>query len=340
MGWTSAVVAERYRILAKIGEGSLTEVFRALDLRLDRTVALKTLREGYLECPSSGQRLKDEAHALARVLHGNIVHVYDYDEAENRPFIVMEYVPGKKLTELLSKQASMPEGEHRRLAWQLLHGLSAVRRAGLAYGNVPLHSILVHRDGVLKITGLGAGKAIAAGGADETGMCFSDPLCLGVEATSHQDLQVVGPMMHRFLSGVLLHESEHWLDAVVCDVHVAERARQREAEELCPSGRHVLDAIMERNRATERVAPSGVSASDPTTALPVIHTGSPEADTIRFPPVAEAASRATQASHPYAIRSLLRPQHRERVPARTYDRIDDFGAASARRRRPWSLSST
>ncbi len=331
MGWTSAIVGERYRILAKIGEGSVTEVFRALDMRLDRTVALRTLREGYVECPAFVQGLEGEAHALARVAHGNIVRVYDYDEAEKRPFIVMEHVPGKKLTELLREHPSMPEGENNRLAWQLLQGLSAVRRAGLADGNVPLHNVLVHYDGALKITGLGTGKAIEAGGADEAGMRFSDSQHLVAEATSHHDLQVVGSMMHRFLSGALLRESERSLEAVARDVDVVGRTPQSKAEELWPSGRHALDAVVGQYRAAERVAAGGAGASDPTTAVPVVTASSPEADTIWFPALGEAAaSHATRSSHLSAIRSLLKPEHRERVSACAYDRLNDFGAFWAR----------
>lgn len=306
MEWTSAVVGERYRILATIGEGGVTEDLRALDMRLDRTVALRTLRERYLGCPYFVQSLEAEARALARVSHRNIVRVYDYDEAEKRPFIVMEYVPGKKLTELLSKHSSMPQGENDRLAWQLIDALFAVRRAGLVCGTIPLHNVLVDHDGVLKLTGFGTGTFIEAGGADGAGIGYSGPQCLATEATSHHDLHVVGSMLRQFLSGVLLREGEQRLEAAARGVDVMEWTPQRGAEVLSPSDRHVPDAVMGWYRASEKVVTPRAAGGAPTRAIPVGTASYSEADTIQLPTIIRAgATRATMAHRRSTIRSLL-----------------------------------
>ncbi len=306
MGSMSAVIGDRYRILAKVGEGGVTEDLRALDMRLNRTVALRTLREAYLGCPYFVQSLEDEARALARVPHRNIVRVYDYSEAEKRPFIVMEYVPGKKLTELLSKHSSMPEGENDRLAWQLMDGLFAVRRAGLVCGTIPLHNVLVNHDGVLKLTGFGTGTSTEAGGTDGAGIAFSAPQCCTTEAASHHDLHVVGSMLRQFLSGVLVRESERWLDDVARGVDVMEWTPQREAEVLWPSDRHVPDAVLRWYRASEKVAAPRAAGADPTRAFPLVTASYSESDTIRLPTIMGAgATRAAMAPRRSTNRSLL-----------------------------------
>ena len=327
------MVGGRYRILEKVTEGSTTEVFKALDVRLQRVVALKILREAYQEQEALARSFEDEARAMARITHRNIVRVYDYDQAEGHSFTVMEYVRGRTLKAYLSGTALPAEEESARLAEQLLEGLSAVRRAGITHASVRPEDVLVNPAGTLKIAGFGIGKVVEAEGVDQVGMRFSNSQYLASQATPGHDPHVVDLIMCRLPSGALLCEPQHRLevstpqnldDRMLLAASsprrgVLEKASGREAEGRHAGSRHELDALRGGYRAAERVA----AGSDPTIAMPVVNQCSPQADTIRFPTIrGTEASRAALVSHRSAIRSLfsLRTQHRERVPARTHDR--------------------
>src|SRR5829696_4021337 len=96
------LLAERYRLVEKIGEGGAAEVFRAVDQRLDRTVAVKLLRPQYTSDPASRQRFAVEAKAAASLSHPNIVDVYDFGEApDGSMFLVMQFVQGQNLKDIL-----------------------------------------------------------------------------------------------------------------------------------------------------------------------------------------------------------------------------------------------
>ncbi len=266
--WFYTVVAGRYHILREIGHGHATDIFRALDSRLGRVVALRILRKSYGESPVLAKQFEDEARAMACVTHPNVVRVYDYDWEDGRGFMVMEYVHGRTLKAYLSGHALLAEKENRRLAGQLLDALSAVRGTGIAHPLLTPEEVLVTEAGTFKIVGIG--KLGEAGGVNEVG-----------------------------------------------------RTSLKEAEEQRPSDRCVDDAVEGRYRGSERVAVRGAGASDPTIAIPTVNASSPEGDTIWFPTIrATGAGRATPVSLRSGIRSLLslRPQHRERIPARGYDR--------------------
>ncbi len=319
--YSHTVVAGRYGSLRKIGQGHTADIFRALDSRLGRVVALRVLRKSYSESSALAKQFEDEARAMACVTHPNIVRVYDYDWEDGRGFMVMEYVHGRTLRAHLSGLAASSEEETRRLAVQLLEGLSAVRRAGITHTRVTPEHILVNGAGVLKIAGFG--NPSDARGVGEMGVSHSDCLYLALQATPGLGPHVVGLTMSWLLSGTLLREPDHWLEAVATVPDVVERRSLREARGWCPSDRCVDDAIEGRYRGSERVAVRGAGASDPTIAIPTVNASSPEGDTIWFPTIrATGAGRATPVSLRSGIRSLLslRPQHRERIPARGYDR--------------------
>src|SRR6476646_10983303 len=102
------LLAGRYRLLDKIGEGGAAEVFRARDQRLDRIVAVKLLRPQFLSDPQSRTRFENEAKAAAGLSHPNIVDVYDVDDApEGLMFIAMQYVDGENLKDMLQQRGRL-----------------------------------------------------------------------------------------------------------------------------------------------------------------------------------------------------------------------------------------
>ncbi len=156
-----------YRILSKLGEGGMGEVYLARDERLDREVALKVLLRGTLRDEAARRRLRKEALALSKLNHPNIATVFDFDSHEDVDFLVMEYVAGQGLEEKLSA-GSLPEREVLRLGQQLAEGLSAAHGQGVIHRDLKPGNVRLTSDGRLKILDFGLAKQVARGSETAT----------------------------------------------------------------------------------------------------------------------------------------------------------------------------
>jgi tetratricopeptide (TPR) repeat protein/tRNA A-37 threonylcarbamoyl transferase component Bud32 len=150
-----------YRILEKIGEGGMGVVYRAEDTRLKRDVAVKVLRAGTLTDPAARKRFRKEALALSRLNHPNIAMVFDFDTEDDVDFLVMEYIGGKSLDEML-EDGPLPEREIGRLGKQLAEGLAAAHGQGLVHRDLKPANLRITPDGRLKILDFGVAKAVRA----------------------------------------------------------------------------------------------------------------------------------------------------------------------------------
>ena len=146
-----------YRILAKIGEGGMGEVYRAHDERLDCDVAIKVLPPGSVSDESARKQFQKEARALARLNHPNIAIVHHFDTQQGVDYLVMEYIPGTTLSEKLA-QAKLAEKEVIRLGVQLAEGLSAAHEHGVIHSDVKPSNLRLTEDGRLKILDFGLAK--------------------------------------------------------------------------------------------------------------------------------------------------------------------------------------
>jgi predicted ATPase/predicted Ser/Thr protein kinase len=144
----------RYHILEEIGSGGMGVVYRALDERLERDVALKVLPEGRLSDVTARKRFIKEAKALSKLNHPNIATVHDFDTQEGRDFLVMEYITGESLDEKLSSGA-LPEKEVLRLGIQIVEGLVAAHKHGVIHRDIKPGNFRVTLDGRIKILDFG-----------------------------------------------------------------------------------------------------------------------------------------------------------------------------------------
>lgn len=146
-----------FRILSKIGQGGMGEVYRAHDERLNRDVAVKVLSTGTLADENARKRFRREALALSRLNHPNIETVHDFDTQEGVDFLVMEYIPGVTLNETIAAGA-LPEKVIARLGVQLAEGLTAAHDQGV-----------IHRD--LKPGNFGGTSGGGRGGSTDPRAC-------------------------------------------------------------------------------------------------------------------------------------------------------------------------
>src|SRR3954452_25605574 len=167
----------RYRITGRVARGGMATVYTAVDQRLERTVALKIIHPSQATNVHFVERFNDEAKTIARLTHPNVVAVYDQGTHEGLPYLVMEYVRGRTLRELLADRRRLQPQEALAIMEQMLAAIAAAHRAGLVHRDVKPENVLVAEapgdthnliDGVVKVADFGLARAVEAS-ADETG---------------------------------------------------------------------------------------------------------------------------------------------------------------------------
>lgn len=150
-----------YEILGKIGEGGMSTVWRARQISLDRVVAIKTLSPQYLPDAEARQRFQHEARAAARLSHPGIAQVFDAGVTEDIPFIVMEYVDGKSLGELLAAEGKLPEAKALQLVESVAQALGyAWQKDCIIHCDIKPDNLLISKMGEVKIVDLGLARFI------------------------------------------------------------------------------------------------------------------------------------------------------------------------------------
>ncbi len=212
------VIGERYRLERQLGHGAMGEVWRALDLELERPVALKLL------APDADRaRFKREARAAAALAHPNVTRLYDYGETEGRPYIAFEYLGGGTLEERLSPDRRLEDDEARAIAVQLAAGLAHAHAHGLVHRDLKPANILFDDEDQAKIADFGIARTGAdstlteAGTVLGTAAYISPEQAEGESATPASDVYSFGVVLFRMLTGRLPFESEQPLELV--DMH-------------------------------------------------------------------------------------------------------------------------
>jgi serine/threonine protein kinase len=154
-------IAGRYRLREKLGGGGMAEVYDAVDVRLDRPVAVKVLRDGLLSTPGMVERAEAEALLAARIHHPNVVAVLDAGRIGDTPFVVMERLPGLTLRDRL-RDAPLDDDEIRSIGTQMLHGLAAAHELGVVHRDIKPSNVLAGPRDTWKIADFGIATWLAA----------------------------------------------------------------------------------------------------------------------------------------------------------------------------------
>jgi serine/threonine-protein kinase len=193
----------RYRIDAKIATGGMSTVYRGVDLRLDRPVALKVMDSRYAGDTEFLTRFQLEARAVARLKDPGLVAVYDQGTDAGRPFLVMELIEGGTLRELLNERGPMPPHAVVAVLRPVLGALAVAHRAGLVHRDIKPENILIAHDGAVKIADFGLVRAIAAAGITSTSVILGTAAYLSPEQVGDGD---VGAASDVYAVGVLSYE--------------------------------------------------------------------------------------------------------------------------------------
>src|SRR5947209_12652388 len=146
-----------YRILSKLGEGGVGEVYLAQDTKLDRRVALKILPADLAAHPDRMKRFVQEAKAASALNHPNIITIHEIDEADSITFIATEFIDGETLRERI-QSAPMKLGEVLDVATQIASALAAAHAAGIVHRDIKPENVMLRRDGIVKVLDFGLAK--------------------------------------------------------------------------------------------------------------------------------------------------------------------------------------
>jgi serine/threonine-protein kinase len=204
---TGRMLDGRYHVRARIAHGGMATVYLATDTRLDREVALKVMHADLVRDADFVGRFIGEAKSVAKLSHPNIVGVYDQAMDGQHLYLVMEYVPGRTLRELLRERGWLPWQEALRVLDPVLAGLAAAHRAGIVHRDVKPENVLITADGRVKVVDFGLARASAAVGNTRAGMIIGSVSYIapeqvtGAPTDARTDVYAAGIMLFEMLTG-------------------------------------------------------------------------------------------------------------------------------------------
>jgi serine/threonine protein kinase len=267
----------RYTVEKTLGRGGMATVELALDEQLGRRVAIKRLFASLAGDDVFQTRFLREARMAAGLSHPNLVAVYDVGEEDGLPYIVMEYVEGETVAELLARTGPLPADRAVDLLLQVCAGLEHAHAAGLVHRDIKPQNILVRGDGVAKIADFGIARTLQATQLTQTGTVLGTAAYLapeqaaGERVTAAADIYSLGAVAYELLSGRPPYEFPS-----LADLGVAQQQPPPPLERVPPElGRAVLHALA----ADPQARPSSAAAFARELAQ-----GSPDAPTEPLPP--------------------------------------------------------
>lgn len=202
------IVGHRYRIIDLIGTGGMAHVYRAVNLGTRRIVAIKVLKDEYRNDAEFLRRFEREARAVLHLSHENIVRAFDVGETDGLPYIVLEYVDGRTLKDIIDENGPMPSRIAVALVVQVLDALDAAHAAGIIHRDVKPQNVIVMQSGKVKLMDFGIAREVDANTVTFAGSTvlgsvhyLSPEQAKGLPVTEGSDLYSAGIMLYEMLTG-------------------------------------------------------------------------------------------------------------------------------------------
>ena len=243
------LIAQRYQIVRHIGEGGMAIVYLAKDLRTDHDVALKFLRPEFRENPEFLSRFQREAMAASKMSHHNIVNLLDVGAGTDDPYIVIEYVDGKTLKDIIRDRQRLPEDVSSQIAIRILSALQHAHQAGIIHRDIKPQNILVNQKGYIKVSDFGIAHMVGTNTAtlangDNSVMgsvhYFSPEQARGETAATASDLYSVGVVLYEMLTGSVPFNGDTPVSIALQHV----QARPRPIRELVPQVSSSIESVV------------------------------------------------------------------------------------------------
>jgi eukaryotic-like serine/threonine-protein kinase len=308
-------VGSRYRLDERIGAGAMGAVWRATDELLNRTVAVKELlaaaapptAAGVDALEESRQRILREGRIGARLQHPHVISMFDVVVHEDRPWLVMEYLPSRSLAALLGEKGPMTPREAVDVGRQVADGLAAAHLAGVVHRDVKPGNVLIAEDGRVKLTDFGVSRAVDDVQLTRTGMIAGTPAFLspevarGHDPTAASDVFALGATLYAAVEGTPPFGLD---DNAYALLHKVATGNVRPPEHDGPE----MDLIMRLMSHEPEDRPSAAQAREALAAVGAgLDTGFSPVSTAMLGPVPAAPTRPPAAAAPPTLSGLPRP---------------------------------
>ena len=210
----SKIFGGRYEVLDRIGSGGMAIVYKAKDLLLNRVVTIKVLREQFVTDEDFIRRFRREAQSAASLSHPNIVSVYDVGKEGDTEYIVMEYVEGRNLKEIIREYAPLSTDQSINLGRQITEAIQNAHENHIIHRDIKPHNILVTGDGHAKVTDFGIARAVSSATVTHTGDIIgsvhylSPEQAKGLPSNEQSDIYSLGIVLYELITGKVPYDGE------------------------------------------------------------------------------------------------------------------------------------
>ena len=210
----SKIFGGRYEVLERIGAGGMAIVYKAKDLLLNRVVTIKVLREQFVTDEDFIRRFRREAQSAASLSHPNIVSIYDVGKEGDTEYIVMEYVEGRNLKEIIREYAPLSTDQSINLARQITKAIQNAHEHHIIHRDIKPHNILVTADGHAKVTDFGIARAVSSATVTHTGDIIgsvhylSPEQAKGLQSNEQSDIYSLGIVLYELITGRVPYDAE------------------------------------------------------------------------------------------------------------------------------------
>lgn len=249
------ILANRYQIEAQLGGGGMAIVYKAKCTFLNRDVTIKVLRPEYTSDEEFVVRFRREAQAVASLSHANIVNVYDVGHEGNIHYIVMEYVEGSNLKEIIRERGALPVREAVDIAKQICEGLEHAHENGIIHRDIKPHNILITKSGRVKVTDFGIARAATSATVTHSGTIvgsvhyFSPEQAKGEPTGVRSDIYASGVVLYEMVTGRVPFEGESPIAIALKQIQEGPQRPRELNTELSPELEKIIMRAMAKNPA-------------------------------------------------------------------------------------------
>ncbi len=362
------VLSGRYRLEAKLGSGGMSTVYLACDQTLDRQVAVKVMHREMSEQADQLERFRQEARAVAKLSHPNVVAVIDAGEDGGHPYIVFEYIEGETLKQRISRDGALGPQEAIAYAIEIARGLSVAHARKMVHRDIKPQNILIDAEGRAKLTDFGISRQLEQDGMTATGRVLgttdyvAPEQAMGRPVDQRSDIYSLGVVLYEMLVGQVPFSADSQVGVAMKHVNEELPDVQRRRPEVSAA----VALVVERSTAKdpgERYQHVGEMVDDLSTALEVeaaragSTTGEATSVLDAVPPPKRKLSRGARWSWAAIARpgprrrrlaaggeaDLRRHRRRRRQQGQGPNRLDQLGdrlRPPGRRRRGWQQGRT